>query len=130
MIAEFIRYMDNKGYLEDTVVVVTGDHLSMPNAVQGTMDLEPTARFITVFGRPGGLEANRSEFYHFSVLPTVLNMMGFSFPGTERALGVYGVGERDPRKFTIYDVRNLDDQLRRPSELYDVFWDVKETEGS
>jgi hypothetical protein len=57
-------------------------------------------------------------------------MMGFSFPGTERALGVSGVGERDPRKFTIYDVRNLDDQLRRPSELYDVFWDVKETEGS
>jgi hypothetical protein len=57
-------------------------------------------------------------------------MMGFSFPGTELALGVSGVGEREPRKFTIYDVRNLDDQLRRPSELYDVFWDVKETEGS
>jgi hypothetical protein len=64
------------------------------------------------------------------MLPTVLDMMGFDYPGNEMALGVSGVGVSDPRKFTIYDVRNLDDQLRRPSELYNVFWDVKETEGS
>jgi hypothetical protein len=110
--------------------VITGDHLSMPNAVQETMDLEPHRTIYNKFWSPLGFEPNRSEFYHFSMLPTVLDMMGFWYPGNEMALGVSGVGERDPRKFTIYDVRNLDDQLRRPSELYDVFWDVKETEGS
>jgi len=54
MIAEFIRYMDNKGYLEDTVVVVTGDHLSMPNAVQETMDLEPHRTICNRFWSPRG----------------------------------------------------------------------------
>jgi hypothetical protein len=46
------------------------------------------------------------------------------------ALGVSGVGARDLGKYSIYDVENLDEQLRRPSELYDVFWDIKETKGS
>ena len=130
LLADFVRYMDKKGYLEDTVVVITGDHLSMPNAVQDTMDLEPHRTIYNKFWSPLGFEPNRSEFYHFSMLPTVLDMMGFDYPGNEMALGVSGVGESDPRKFTIYDVRNLDDQLRRPSELYNVFWDIKETEGS
>jgi hypothetical protein len=64
------------------------------------------------------------------MLPTVLDMMGFRYPGAELALGVSGVGARDLGKYSIYDVENLDEQLRRPSELYDVFWDIKETKGS
>jgi phosphoglycerol transferase len=130
LLAEFLGYMERKGYLEDTVVVVTGDHLSMPNVVQDTMDLEPHRTIYNRFWSPRGLEANRPDFYHFSMLPTVLDMMGFRYPGAELALGVSGVGARDLGKYSIYDVENLDEQLRRPSELYDVFWDIKETKGS
>jgi len=130
LLADFLGYMENKGYLEDTVVVVTGDHLSMPNVVQDTMDLEPNRTIYNRFWSPRGAEANRPDFYHFSMLPTVLDMMGFEYPGTELALGVSGVGIRDLGKYTIYDVGNLDEQLRRPSELYDIFWDTKETRGS
>lgn len=130
LLADFLGYMENKGYLEDTVVVVTGDHLSMPNAVQDIMDLEPNRTIYNRFRSPRGAEANRPDFYHFSMLPTVLDMMGFEYPGTELALGVSGVGIRDLGKYTIYDVGNLDEQLRRPSELYDIFWDTKETRGS
>jgi hypothetical protein len=94
------------------------------------MDLEPNRTIYNRFWSPRGAEANRPDFYHFSMLPTVLDMMGFEYPGTELALGVSGVGIRDLGKYTIYDVGNLDEQLRRPSELYDIFWDTKETRGS
>ena len=52
LLADFLGYMENKGYLEDTVVVVTGDHLSMPNVVQDTMDLEPNRTIYNRFWSP------------------------------------------------------------------------------
>ena len=130
MLAEFLRYMKKNGYLEDTVVVVTGDHLSMPNVVQDTMDLEPHRTIYNRFWSPRGAQPNRSELVHFSILPTVLDLLEFDFGGTEMALGVSGVGPRDTRKFSIYDVGDLDDKLRRPSELYKIFWDTKESKSS
>lgn len=130
LLADFVSHMDRNGYLEDTVVVITGDHLSMPNAVQDIMDLEPNRTIDNRFWSPLAMESNRPEFYHFSMLPTVLQMMGFDFPGSEMALGVSGVGDINFGRYTIYDVPDLDDQLRRPSELYNVFWDIEEDRGS
>jgi phosphoglycerol transferase len=130
LLADFVRHMERNGYLDDTVVVITGDHLSMPNVVQDTMDLEPHRTIYNRFWSPNGAIPNRDDLYHFSILPTVLDLMGFEFPGKEMALGVSGVGEVDPRRMTIYDVSNLDDQLRRPSELYNIFWDVDDEKAS
>jgi hypothetical protein len=56
--------------------------------------------------------------------------MGFTFPGKEMALGVSGVGTKDVGKYSIYDVPDLDNQLRRPSELYNVFWDIDKNRAS
>ena len=61
---------------------------------------------------------------------TALELMGFEFPGKEMALGVSGVGTKDVGKYSIYDVPDLDNQLRRPSELYNVFWDIDDNRGS
>jgi phosphoglycerol transferase len=130
LLADFVRHMERRGYLEDTVVVITGDHLSMPNVVQDTMDLEPHRTIYNRFWSPLGAEPNRSKLYHFSILPTVLTLMGFEFPGNEMALGVSGVGNRNPAKYSIYDVIDLDDQLRRPSELYNIFWETEDRLGS
>ncbi len=130
MLAEFVGYMKAKGYLEDTAVVITGDHLTMPNAVQDTIDLEPHRTIYNRFWSPKQLAPNRDEMLHFSILPTVLDMLGFIYPGNEMALGVSGVGPFDENRFTIYDVKDLDEQLRRPSELYQVFWGVEEDKAS
>jgi len=130
LLADFVGHMERNGYLEDTVVVITGDHLSMPNAVQETMDLEPQRTIYNKFWSPREAKPNRSELYHFSILPTVLELMGFEFPGKEMALGVSGVGTKDAGKYSIYDVPDLDNQLRRPSELYNVFWDIDKNRAS
>lgn len=130
LLADFVEHMDSRGYLEDTAVVITGDHLTMPNVVQDTIDLEPHRTIYNRFWSPRPMAPNRDEMIHFSMLPTILDMLGFDYPGNELALGVSGVGPIDPQAFTIYDVVDLDDQLRRPSELYDVFWGIDRSPAS
>jgi len=127
LLADFVEHMDSRGYLEDTAVVITGDHLTMPNVVQDTIDLEPHRTIYNRFWSPRPMVPNREEMIHFSMLPTILDMLGFDYPGNELALGVSGVGPVDPQAFTIYDVVDLDEQLRRPSDLYDVFWGIDRT---
>jgi phosphoglycerol transferase len=122
LLADFVNHMAQKGYLDDTAVVITGDHLTMPNVVQDTIDLEPQRTIYNRMWTPLTVGQNREQMMHFSVMPTVLDMLGFTFPGSEMALGVSGVGPLDPGDLTIYTMKDLDDQLRRPSELYDVFW--------
>ena len=124
MLADFVYFMEERGYLENTAVVITGDHLTMPNVVQETIDLEPNRTIYNRFYAPQGMEPNREELIHFSIFPTVLDMLGFSYPGDGLALGLSGVKPLENDAFTIYDVRDLDDKLRRPSELYEVFWGV------
>ena len=64
LLADFVGHMERNGYLEDTVVVITGDHLSMPNAVQETMDLEPQRTIYNKFWSPLEAKPNRSELYN------------------------------------------------------------------
>jgi phosphoglycerol transferase MdoB-like AlkP superfamily enzyme len=40
MLADFVKHMEDKGYLENTAVVITGDHLTMPNDVHDVIDQE------------------------------------------------------------------------------------------
>ena len=122
MLADFVGYMRAKGYLEDTAVVITGDHLTMPNSVQDDIDQAPSRTIYNRFWSPEPVAPNRDEFLHFSMMPTVLDILGFDYPGNEMALGVSGVGVLEPGDLDFYHLPDLDDQLRRPSPLYEEFW--------
>lgn len=130
MIADFIGYMEQKGYLENTAVVVTGDHLTMPNVVQDIIDQEPNRTIYNRFYSPEPLTPNRDELMHFSIFPTILDMLNFSYPGDGVGLGVSAVKPLQHDRATIYDVADLDDQLRRPSELYELFWGITSSSQS
>lgn len=130
LLADFVGFMERNGYLENTAVVITGDHLTMPNSVQDIIDQEPDRTIYNRFYSPRPIEPNRDELMHFSMFPTVLDMLGFTYPGDGVALGISGVKPLADEGFTIYDVEDLDDRLRRPSELYEVFWGVENSSSS
>lgn len=130
MLADFVKHMDNKGYLDNTAVVITGDHLTMPNDVQDLIDQEENRTIYNRFYSPLGITANRDELMHFSIFPTILSMLGFDYPGNGLALGISGVKELEDNQISIYDVSDLDDKLRRPSDLYNVFWDIEPSGSS
>ena len=68
------------------------------------------------------LTKNREKLYHFSIFPTVLDMLGFDFPRNRLALGSSGFGELDPA-YKLEDEANLADKLNSKSELYRKFWE-------
>jgi len=130
LLADFVAHMKERGYLEDTAVVITGDHLTMPNSVQDIIDQQEDRTIYNRFYSPIPVEKNRDELMHFSIFPTILDMLGFHYSSTGLGLGISGVRPLHDGVFSIYDVADLDEKLRRPSELYEIFWGNQNSSSS
>lgn len=95
-VANFISYIKDKGYLENTVVVVLGDHLAM--RVPMLDELEKAGNR-TIYNRiltNEVLNKNTETLYPFSMYPTMLYSLGFRFKHNRLGLGASGFGEVDP----------------------------------
>lgn len=88
LVADFIRHLEEVGALDDTVVVVTGDHLAIRNDLWDSLE-DASERHI--FGRiyvPGGQElSSRGPVFLFDLFPTVLSSMGINSESGGAAIG-------------------------------------------
>ncbi len=92
-VAGFVEYMEEQGYLEDTAVVIMGDHLkhmSAGDAFHEQLDDHPNR---TIFNRiriPGedGIRSLRPGVDQLSMYPTILEAAGLTLAGREAGLGV------------------------------------------
>lgn len=121
LVSDFVWKAHARGLLEDTTVVIMGDHLSMRN--EFTPRLEATGqRFI--FNRivnPATLLKNRALIDHFDMLPTVLTALGFELEGNGRfALGCSALGK--VKCHTLAEDPQLNAKLRMHSQYYDALW--------
>jgi phosphoglycerol transferase len=126
-VATFLRHAERAGYLDDTAVVVMGDHL------KGTGDQDTFREVLrgqedrTIIFRlwsPDGKQITRDQVDQLSVLPTTLELLGFGLDGGRAGLGVSFVGDHDLTGTALAlgdgDYRAL---LKAPStELYQQFW--------
>lgn len=125
LVSEFINYMQRKGYLKNTVVVVMGDHLS------GGVPLEPelikagNRSIYNAFLTPRKQQKNRETIYHFGTFPSVLYAMGFRFKDNRLGLGASGFGPLDP-SFVIpaLKLETLNELLAKTSRKYLEFLDA------
>ena len=91
-VADFVKHMEAQGYLEDTAVVIMGDHLkhmSAGDAFHEQLDHHPNR---TIFNRiwiPGGSEEQlRPGVDQLSMYPTLLEVAGLTLKDREAGLGV------------------------------------------
>ena len=91
-VAGFVNHMKDAGYLEDTAVVIMGDHLkhmSAGDAFHEQLDHHPNR---TIFNRiwiPGGSEEPlRPGVDQLSMYPTLLEVAGLTLNDREAGLGV------------------------------------------
>ncbi|MHA7188917.1 sulfatase-like hydrolase/transferase [Arthrobacter sp. MDT2-16] len=92
-VAGFVEHMEAKGYLEDTAVVIMGDHLkhmSAGDAFHAQLDHHDNR---TIFNRirvPGGDEdvALRPGVDQLNMYPTILEAAGLTLEDSEAGLGV------------------------------------------
>lgn len=100
-VAAFVNHLKDQGYLEDTAVVIMGDHLkhmSAGDAFHEQLDHHPNR---TIFNRiwiPGGSDEQlRAGVDQLSMYPTLLEVAGLTVKDREAGLGVSAFAQELPQ---------------------------------
>lgn len=95
-VADFIGYLKATGVLDDTVVVIMGDHLkptSDGNQYRSELSSVPDRHIVfRVWDPDGPVSFTRPEADQLSVMPTVLDLLGFPLVDGRGGLGVSFAG--------------------------------------
>lgn len=127
-LAGFLTHLEEVGALEDTVVVVMGDHLKstaeggfFKTELDGTADRTIVLRIWS----PDPVEFTRERADQFSVLPTILELLGFEPPQGRAGLGVSFVGSHSLTGTALeLEPGEYSSVVTSPSsELYRTFWE-------
>ncbi|WP_052185243.1 sulfatase-like hydrolase/transferase [Methylotenera versatilis] len=94
LLADLVHYMDKKGYLENTTVVIMGDHLVMTNPVTKKLQ-KANERFVfnNYIIKNTKLIKNRDEITHVDHLPTILDSINLTVEGGKIGLGISGFSQ-------------------------------------
>lgn len=126
-VAGFLNYLKTHHYLDDTVVMVMGDHEKMLLAGSEFSDLLAKAsdhRIVMRVWSPDPVTFSRDDADQLSVLPTTLELLGFTVPDGRAGLGVSFIGNH-PLTGSILALPSAErnDLLDSPSsQLYRHFW--------
>lgn len=89
-VADFVRYAERNGYLENTNVVIVGDHLSRKNPLSPQLAQMPRRTIFNAFLAHDAPVPNRAQLLHFDLLPTIMEFIGYQVPGGRLGLGYSG----------------------------------------
>lgn len=128
-VAGFVEHMEDQGYLEDTAVVIMGDHLKQINAGDAFQDQLQDHPDRTIFNRiwiPGadGSTPLRSEVDQLSMYPTLLDVAGLSVADREAGLGVSAFSPEVPEDSaqSLNPEAYLELITSRSAEFYSQAW--------
>lgn len=87
-IAEFVSWIQQQDFAKDTVIVLSGDHLSMDSLINQSVGLDFPRRtyFAILNGKEYTLNKTR-EFTTLDIFPTTLEAMGVEIEGHRLGLG-------------------------------------------
>ena len=134
IITDFINFLISKNILENTSVVLIGDHLAMSMTPDLNEKYLPghSQHYRTIFNYIFTKEIykkNRDIMFHFDFLPTILYTLNFKFDENRYGLGASGFGnlskEFNMHKIDDFENNNLNllnNELDKFSKIYNSFW--------
>lgn len=130
LVADFIHFMSDNGYLEDTVVVLTGDHPKMVGGAFSSMgqlgDLENRPIFNRIWSPEGELPALRAGADQLSMYPTILDLMGYGAQNQRAGIGVSALLDSAPQSTLDLSAEEYQELIQsRSKDLYDMLWDPR-----
>lgn len=88
--AEFVRYIEQSGYMKDTNVVILGDHLAVSNTVYDALRKVDDRRIFNRFISEQLPLKNTEEILPYDLFPSILEFVGIEVPGGRLGLGYSG----------------------------------------
>jgi phosphoglycerol transferase len=124
-VADFVRYAKANGYLEDTNIVILGDHLSRRNPLTPKLSQLRERTIFNSFISNQAPAPNRPQLLHFDLMPTILEFAGYSVAGGRMGLGYSGFNQHalQPPKGRLVD---MDKDLLNRSDQYMALWSDRE----
>ncbi len=121
-VAEFINYIETRGWLDRIAVLVQGDHIAMENPIHDT--LEGSANrviFNMIATRPAELPLG-NEITHFDMYPTLLELAGLHPEGGRMALGWCLLQRCNTPAPPVDRIAQFKEGLLNRSPTYETLW--------
>lgn len=119
-VGEFIDWLKEQPFYEDTTIVITGDHISMAaEYINSTYDKNYKRTVMNAFVHSMAQTSNNKnrQFTSFDIYPTILAAMGVKVEGDKLGLGVNLFSEHQTIAEEI-GVTKLDQELRKQSKYF------------
>lgn len=127
LIRRFIDVAREEHLLDDTVVLVMGDHLSAKSELTPQLDAVVGRSIYNRLIVPAPLAPNRTGIDHFDIYPTLLAALGFRIGDGQLALGCAAIGEVRCR--SLVDDPTAVAGLGQRSKLYESLWSRSRANG-
>lgn len=116
---EFISWIQEQPFYENTTIVISGDHLTMDPAFLEDLDENYTRKVYSCIINPAILPTAPGErkFGTFDMFPTTLAAMGVQIENNRLGLGTNLFSDRETLT-EIFGFDRLDAELQKKSEFY------------
>ena len=129
-VEEFVEWLEEQPFYEDTTIIITGDHLSMDKGYfSRNVDEDYVRRSYNCFIN-SAVESESTENRQFSALdmfPTTLAAMGCTIEGEYLGLGV-NLFSGEPTLIELLGYERFDRQLTMASDYYAEYFRLEEPE--
>ena len=119
--SEFMQWMSQQPFMENTTVVLVGDHLTMDNLYAHRnipADYERTAYNCIVNSAVQTDNTKNRQYTSFDLFPTMLVAMGCEIPGNRLGLGTNLFSQEQTLLEQFGSLEELNDRLRQYSAYY------------
>jgi phosphoglycerol transferase len=120
-VADFVRYIEDSGYLANTNVVIVGDHLARKNLLSEKLSALPERHIFNTFISDRPPKKNREDLIHFDLLPTILEFGGFDVDGDRMGLG-YSAFNKQVQAPPAHRFSEMQHSLMNRSAGYLTLW--------
>lgn len=121
MVAEFVDWIKQQEFYENTTIVIAGDHLTMDSYYienKGADDFDRRAYFTIINPAEGCAEAETERSYTtFDICPTTLTALGAQIEGNKMGFGVNLFSE-EQTLYEKYGEEYLNEELLKYSDFY------------
>jgi len=118
-VCEFVTWIKEQSFYEDTTVVICGDHLTMDSDFCDDVDSDYQRRtYVSIINSAADLEDddNARQYTTLDMFPTTLAAMGCDIDGNRLALGV-NLYSSSPTLLEQYGINYLNEELSKSSEF-------------
>lgn len=128
-VKEFIDWIQQQEFYENTTIVISGDHPTMDSDFCENVDLEYERRVYTTYiNAEASLETSEKRNYTtFDNFPTTLAALGVKIDGNRLGLGT-NLYSSTPTLTERFGIEKEEQELKLKSEMMDKLADIREIE--